>query len=129
MQELRIITAYQTHPFQSGQGGGVRYVQNLIKQLAAACSAIKFYGVGGEQETQDSVEYVPVIKYHTGYIRFLFTLMLKLLREDLSTYSLVHVHRLYFAIPFMIFAPHLKIVCSLHGRTFLFLNLSMEVFF
>jgi glycosyltransferase involved in cell wall biosynthesis len=37
---------------------------------------------------------------------------------DLSGYSLVHVHRIYFAIPFLLLKPGLKVVCTQHGRTF-----------
>lgn len=115
---MNIIQVYQTNPFEEGQGGGVRYVKNLLNGLKNSCDSILFIGIGSKKESKDNISLIPVTKELTGYIRFLFVLILKLPFMDLKKYEIVHVHRLYFAIPFIILKPNLKIVSSLHGRTF-----------
>jgi len=115
---MNIIQVYQTNPFEEGQGGGVRYVKNLLSGLKTSCDSILFIGIGPKKESKGNISLIPVTKELTGYIRFLFVLFLKLPFMNLSKYDIIHVHRLYFAIPFIILKPHLKIVCSLHGRTF-----------
>lgn len=115
---MNIIQVYQTNPFEEGQGGGVRYVKNLLIGLKETCDSILFIGIGPKKESKDNISLIPVTKELTGYIRFLFVLFLKLPFIDLGKYDIVHVHRLYFAIPFIILKPNIKIVCSLHGRTF-----------
>ena len=117
-QSVKIIQVYQTNPFENGQGGGVRYVKNLLSGIKDNCSEILFIGVGAKHKKKDNIKLVPITKDVTGYIKFLFLLILKLPFIDLSKYDIVHVHRLYFAIPFILLKPKLKIVCSLHGRTF-----------
>ena len=115
---MDIIKVYQTNPFEEGQGGGVRYIKNLISGLKDSCDSILFIGIGPKKESRGNISLIPVTKELTGYIRFLFVLFLKLPLMNLGKYDIVHVHRLYFAIPFIILKPNLKIVCSLHGRTF-----------
>lgn len=115
---MNVIQVYQTNPFKEGQGGGVRYVKNLLSGIKSNVDSILFLGIGNKKERKDNIELFPVTKDMTGYIKFLFFLIIKLPFMDLSKYNIVHVHRLYFAIPFIIFKPRLKIVCSLHGRTF-----------
>ena len=41
---MNIIQVYQTNPFEEGQGGGVRYVKNLLSGLKASCDSILFIG-------------------------------------------------------------------------------------
>lgn len=115
---MKIIQVYQTNPFEDGQGGGVRYVKNLLSGLHNSCDEILFLGIGDKTQTINNIKLIPVTTKLTGYIKFLLLLMIKLPFLDLKKYEIVHVHRLYFAIPFIIFKPRLKIVCSLHGRTF-----------
>jgi len=112
-----IIQVYQTNPFKEGQGGGVRYVRNLLRGIQSSVREVLFLGLG-KKEQQKHIKLIPITKEITGYIKFLFMLMIKLLFINLSKYDIVHVHRLYFAIPFIFLKPKLKIVCSLHGRTF-----------
>ena len=118
LKKPSVIQVYQTDPFLSGQGGGVRYVKNLLEGTKSGCDKILFFGVGSDSKQRDNVSFVPVTKILGNYAFFLISLFFKILRMDLSSYDVVHVHRSYFAIPFLIAHPNLKIVCSLHGRTF-----------
>lgn len=115
---MKIIQVYQTNPFKDGQGGGVRYVKNLLHGIKTHCDEILFLGIGKEKGKEENIKLEPITSGMTRYIKFLFLLMLKLPFMDLSKYDIVHVHRIYFAIPFILLKPKLKIVCSLHGRTF-----------
>ena len=115
---MKVIQVYQTNPFINGQGGGVRYVKNLVSGLKISVDNILFLGIGDSKKTVGNINLQPITNKITGYIYFLCVLMCKLPFLNLSQYDVVHVHRLYFAIPFIILKPRLKIVCSLHGRTF-----------
>ncbi|MDB4792839.1 glycosyltransferase family 4 protein [bacterium] len=115
---MNVIQVYQTDPFNDGQGGGVRYVRNLVFGLSGYCDSILFIGIGSKKHKKGNISNIPITKGLTGYIRFLITLLIKLPFINLRKYDIVHVHRLYFAIPFIILKPGLKVVCSLHGRTF-----------
>ena len=114
----KVVQVYQTNPFEDSQGGGVRYIKNLLSGIKNDFSDILFIGVGAKHKKKDNIELLPITKHVSGYIKFLFLLILKLPFIDLSKYNIVHVHRLYFAIPFILLKPKLKIVCTLHGRTF-----------
>lgn len=115
---MRVIQVYQTNPFFQGQGGGVRYVNNLTLCLKQKVEKILFLGIGGSEVRKDNIHFKPITSKLTGYFSFLVKLFFLLPFMNLKEYEIVHVHRLYFAIPFILLKPRLKIVCSLHGRTF-----------
>jgi L-malate glycosyltransferase len=115
---LKIVMVYQTNPFMEDQGGGVRYVKNLLQGLKQHCEKVTFLGVGERKMIDGNIVFIPITRRLTGYVYFLLHLLLRVLFMDLSRYDVVHVHRLYYAIPFIILKPHLKIICTLHGRTF-----------
>ena len=115
---MKIIQVYQMNPFKESQGGGVRYVKNLLNGIKNDCLEILFFGIGESKNIERNIILEPITKEMTGYIKFLFILIIKLPFMNLSEYDIVHVHRLYFAIPFILLKPRLKIICSLHGRTF-----------
>lgn len=115
---MKVIQVYQTNPFEDGQGGGVRYVKNLLSGIKSNCDEILFLGVGKKDSKEDNIKFISITKSLTNYIYFLFRLMIKLPFMNTEKFDVVHVHRLYFAIPFILLKSRLKIVCSLHGRTF-----------
>ena len=115
---MNIIQVYQTNPFQDGQGGGIRYLQNLLFGIKPRCRKILFFGIGQRRIQKSNITLIPITEKQTGYVWFLTCLCFKLLFKSLSGFHIVHVHRAYFAIPFILLKPHLKVVCTLHGRTF-----------
>jgi L-malate glycosyltransferase len=118
-EHIKIVSTYMTNPFESGQGGGVRYVRNLLKQTDADSYKVLFFGIGPKKKVLGNTTLIPVTsRKYCGYPYFLIRLILLLPFIDLSSYKVVHVHRSYFAIPFLLLKPHLKVICSLHGRTF-----------
>lgn len=126
---MNIIFVYQTDPFESGQGGGVRHVKNLLNGIQSQCESILFLGVGNTDRQEGNVALRTITPTITGYVPFLLRLAMKIAFTDTSRYDIVHVHRLYFAIPFIIFKPKLKIVCTLHGRTFSLMENKLGPFF
>lgn len=117
--DLRVVTTYMTNPFEPGQGGGVRYVRNLLAATDERGVKVLFLGIGSSERTEGATTLIPITsRKYCGYLYFLIRLMIRLPFLDLSSYKVVHVHRSYFAIPFILLKPNLKIVCSLHGRTF-----------
>lgn len=118
-KKIKIVTTYMTNPFESGQGGGVRYVRNLIEKTNADGYKVLFFGIGSSRKIFGNTTLIPVTsRKYCGYPYFLIRLIFLLPFIDLSSYKVVHVHRAYFAIPFLILKPRLKVICSLHGRTF-----------
>ena len=49
---MKIIQVYQTNPFEEGQGGGVRYVKNLLTGLKSSCDSILFIGIGPKKKNK-----------------------------------------------------------------------------
>lgn len=113
-----IIVVYQMDPFGDGQGGGVRYVTNVLEGTKGLCNEILFLGIGKTPRSQGSPVVQPVTSTITTYPVFLFFLIWKLLTTNLDKYTVVHVHRSYYAIPFLLLKPGIKTVATLHGRTF-----------
>ena len=109
---------YQCNPFSPTQGGGVRYVVNLLESLPEEVSEILFLGIGEKSETRGRVKFLPLGKKDFGYPFFAIQLFYYLLLNKISNFHAVHTHRLYFAIPFLLLAPKIPVVCTLHGRTF-----------
>jgi len=115
---MKVIQVYQTDLLKDEQGGGIRYVKNLTYGIKKYVNKILFLGIGNKKENIENIEIIPITKKMTGYVKFLWNLSWKLPFINTKDYKVVHVHRAYFAIPFIIFKPHLKVVCTLHGRTF-----------
>ena len=83
-EALRVIKVYQTNPFEPGQGGGVRYVRNLVDELKQHCEEILFFGVAPGRMQQGNVTLIPVTRSLGGYVIFLARLSLKILFMDLN---------------------------------------------
>ena len=113
-----IVMVYQTDPFRDSGGGGIRYLQNLVDGLERYGDPILFLGAGKEMETRGQVTFVPICAPKRPFPVFMFKLFLYCLNNRFPNNSVVHVHRLYFALPFLWFARTTKVVCSLHGWTF-----------
>ena len=103
IEKPKIVTTYMTNPFEPGQGGGVRYVRNLLVECRDHCDEILFLGTAPRDRTEGNVRLISITsKKQCGYLRFLILLILRLPFIDMSSYDVVHVHRSYFAIPFLI---------------------------
>jgi glycosyltransferase involved in cell wall biosynthesis len=113
-----IVMVYQTDPFRDSGGGGITYLQNLVSGMSEFDDPILFLGAGHEKETRGQVTFVPVCPPQRSFPVFMFRLFFYCLTNRFTGNTIVHVHRLYFALPFLWFARKTKVVCSLHGWTF-----------
>ena len=119
---MKIVEVFQTNPFEHEQGGGVRYVRNLVTAFenAPEVESIVFLGQGGGVKKNGKISYIPVAPAGTGYVTFCILLFRYAISKRLIGGGVVHVHRPYFELPFIFFKwlTKCKVVRTLHGRTF-----------
>lgn len=114
----QVVMVYQTNPFRDSGGGGIRYLQNLVSGMSEYDADILFIGAGREAESQGRVHFVPVCGAGRSFPVFFLGLFICCLRSTFPPNTVVHVHRLYFALPFLWFSRNTRVICSLHGWTF-----------
>jgi glycosyltransferase involved in cell wall biosynthesis len=114
--EPLLVMVYQTNPFAQVQGGGVRYVRELVSAIESKGVQITFFGVGGKAEIRGNIRYVPVMQNPNHPLLFMAKCALARWRLIGSREAVVHVHRLYFALPFL--GGSIRCIATLHGRTF-----------
>ena len=107
--------SYMMDPFNDSQGGGVTYIRNLLKEQILGYDVL-FLGSGDKPISKGSVDFVPITRKPGNFIAFNIKVIFWLLINR-PRYDIVHVHRSYFAIPFLYFRKAL-IVVTLHSRTF-----------
>lgn len=119
---MKIIEVYQCDPTVEGQGGGVKYLQMLTQEIRKRKDIEKFtfLGEGSDIKKDGNFEFIPVVNSECNYVLFVLKLFKFALNRNLLKGSVVHVHRLYFGLPFAILKwwNGCRVVCSLHGRTF-----------
>ena len=117
---MKVIQVYQTDPNSNDQGGGIRYVKNLTSQLVSKNIDLTFIGVGDSSYCSDGINFIQADKKVRGYVSFGLRLFKFALNRKLLKGQVVHVHRLYYGLPFSLFKKitGCKVICSLHGRTF-----------
>lgn len=113
---MKVLIPYQCDPETDSQGGGVRYVKNLIEQFPGRVSVL-FWGVGRGKYINSHLEFKPITKKDRGYPLFVILAGLKCFFSK-PVVDLVHVHRSYFALPFLFIWRRIPVVCTFHGRTF-----------
>lgn len=111
-----LVFVYQTNPFAEGQGGGVRYVTQLAAAIEAKGIQVIFFGAGGRQEARGNIRYIPVAKTGDSALLFMLKCGWARWRYIGKGGAVVHVHRLYYALPFI--GPSMRCIATLHGRTF-----------
>ena len=119
---MKIIEVYQCDPLVDVQGGGVKYLQMLTQELRKRTDVEKiiFLGQGKYYKKSKNFEFIPVVTEKCSYVMFAIKLFRFALNRRMLQGSVVHVHRLYFGLPFSILKwwNGCRIVCTLHGRTF-----------
>ncbi|OLQ76109.1 hypothetical protein BIT28_19030 [Photobacterium proteolyticum] len=118
--KLNVIQVYQTDPSLNDQGGGIRYVCNLTTNLLKRNIGITFLGVGKKNYSDRELNFIKVDSSVRGYLSFGIKLFKYSLNRTLLLGKVVHVHRLYYGLPFSLFSwfTGCKVICTLHGRTF-----------
>lgn len=118
----KIINIYNGYLDSEGQGGGIRYLQDLIAEQNKQGYQVVVLGSGkGERNKRlidgVSVEYVPIADT-LNWVVFMLYLFVHILRNR-SNYSnsLFHIHRVYFS-PVIWFVKGVKVVATIHTKTF-----------
>lgn len=115
-QDPILVFVYQTNPFVEGQGGGVRYVRQLASAIEEKGGKLVFFGAGGKAETRGNIRYIPIVQSADKTLLFMLKCLWARWRFIGSRDAVIHVHRLYFALPFL--GRSIKCLATLHGRTF-----------
>lgn len=108
---------YHLDPSHDGKGGAVRYVNNLIRELLTQGVSVTLIGAQITDQTFncESFRYIPVIKNSNVWWRYLIALFFKLPFLKLSPYTIIHVHRVEYILPFMFFYRNNPLIYTVHG--------------
>lgn len=114
---MQIVQIYHLDPSFDGKGGAIRYINDLITNLLNERINVKLIGVQITTQTfrHYHFEYIPIIKNSSKWYMYLFKLFLKLPYLKLPTDSIIHVHRIEYIAPFMLFYRNYPLVYTIHG--------------
>lgn len=119
---MKVIEVYQCDPTVEGQGGGVKYLQMLTQEIRKRKEVknFVFLGEGERLKKEGNFEFIPVVNTQCNYVLFVLKLFKFAFNRNALRGSVVHVHRLYFGLPFGLLKwwNGCRVVCSMHGRTF-----------
>lgn len=114
---------YQTDLNPDALGGGIRYVQELVTYLLKAGWEISFLGAGNFKGVEHSnLRFYRMCRLDAVWPIFFLGIAQFLLQNWNLPNGIIHVHRGYFAIPFLLLKPQTPVVCTLHGETLLVLG-------
>lgn len=120
---MKLINVYNGDFLNSSQGGGMRYLRDLMCAQSRRGFDIELLAVGDGVPRSVNIEgvlvrYVPISKT-LNWPRFLFRLVVFLIKNRrLYQGSVIHLHRVYFAPPFRMLIRKAQIVCTIHTKTF-----------
>lgn len=118
----KIVNVYNGFIGTHDQGGGIKYVENLIKLQKKYFDVILLLGLGKGQKKKIKIDgteviYHPISNSHNWMI-FILKVSLFLLRNRNYFSNLTfHIHRVYFA-PFLRVIKTKKIIATVHTKTF-----------
>jgi len=118
----KIVNIYNGYVGYSDQGGGIKYIENLIELQKKYFNTIYLLALGsGKYKTikinGTKVIYYPISNSH-NWVKFVVNLAIFLFTNK-STFSNLtfHIHRVYFA-PFIKIIKTKKIIVTIHTKTF-----------
>lgn len=117
--KVDIVLVYQNNPFDNGQGGGNIYVRNLFWQLKASDQVVVHYWGSFTKSRIDFTNLTNSKNYLIFWLRFLF----KLFNKKFERNTVLHFHRLYFAMTAhfiirLLRKKNVSVVTTVHGETF-----------
>ncbi len=120
---MKIVNVYNGDFIHSSQGGGMRYLRDLMQAQHRKGYAVELLAVGTGGPRQIDIEGVPVtyvpISRTLRWPVFLLNLFLYLLKNGKRYRSqVIHLHRVYFAPAFRFLVRNAHIVVTIHTKTF-----------
>ena len=110
---------YTYDPSKPREGGGIRYVHNLIKYLLKNNTNVTLLGVQlSEKQTFNHLRlnFIPILRGSDIWWIYFIKLMLKVPFLKFSDSAVIHTHRTYFMLPFIVFHRRNPKVCTLHMK-------------
>ncbi|AKB36434.1 Glycosyltransferase [Methanosarcina siciliae C2J] len=117
-----IIMVYPYDPLHKNPGGGIKYVDNLIMGLLKEGKKVTLLGVKLSDKTIDEYQslgfkFVPITEKSDASYLYLLFLFVKTPFLKLPINSVIHSHRSYFLLPFILFRQNNLKIVTLHGIT------------
>jgi len=131
---MKIAMVYNYDPLTPEMGGGRTYAENLVDFLVNRGIDVKLFGIN--KSNSDSEEYrkfdyqfIPVTKrtiLNRGDVgtwwKYLIRLFIIVPFQELSADTIVHSHRTYFMLPFILLKPKNPKICTLHMKPLEFMK-------
>lgn len=120
---MKIINVYNGDFINSSQGGGMRYIRDLIAAQYKRGYEIELLAVGQGKARDIAIGGVPVyyvpISSTLRWPNFLLGLLMYLAKNK-QRYegNIIHLHRIYFCPPFRILVKNSRVVVTIHTKTF-----------
>lgn len=115
--DVQVIQVYHHDPCNKGKGGAVRYLSNLLEFLSQKQIKTSLYGVKSiECMANFNFKFEPIIKGSNGFFRYLLNLLFKLPFLNIDKETIIHVHRIEYVLPFVIFKRNNPLLLSIHGE-------------
>jgi glycosyltransferase involved in cell wall biosynthesis len=100
-------------------GGGKRYVQNLINNYINKKIHVTVIGAQTNLKTdlqeKEYLSFIPIVHTDSEWVPFFLNLFIKLPQLSNEKNTIFHIHRTYFAVPFLFFKKKAPLVCTVHG--------------
>ena len=102
-----LVLAHSTDPNVEIIGGGTRYMRSLLRQAIKKGMEVNFIGVKIGNLSQRSFEYafIPLVKGSDKWWRYFFSSLFKVPFLKLDPDSIIHVQRLLYLLPYVVFHP------------------------
>lgn len=120
---MKIVNVYNGDFIHSSQGGGMRYLRNLMLAQHRKGYEVELLAVGTGNTRQIDIEGVPVnyvpVSPTLRWPVFLLHLFLYLFKYGKQYRNhIIHLHRVYFAPAFRMLVRNAHIVVTIHTKTF-----------
>lgn len=95
-------------------GGGTRYMRYLLRQAIKREIKVKFVGVKLDDSIRNPTNYIfiPLVKSTDKWWRYLIISLFKVPFLGLEPDEIIHVHRLIYLLPYVLFYPSNPKVCT-----------------
>lgn len=129
-----VVVPYMVDMTSPNMGGGIRYVTNIIEGVGRVKRDVRFTVLGVKTEKHGrgtvpfNVDFIPLLK-ESNFVAYLGSLSFYLLRNPLPSGQIVHIHRTYFAIPFLLLSMNPRLVFTLHSKSFEFVKIHYPKYF